>query len=325
MPKTKIILSTIAKDEGAYIAEWIFHHLKLGVDHIQVMVNKTSDSTREQLNNIARNHPVSVFEADELWTDSSLDIDSNIEADFLSKNRFQARALTTAYQYANAHGYDYAIFLDVDEFWYFSGYDNLSDFLQKNEYDYYRFRWFNLSGDKKPFKPALKAQLKGDFVPLNKIMLKTNIAQLVFKSPHAAKSPAISSEYKSNKDGLKACILHRYVRSEPEYIGMLYRGDVLHTTHGLKANRMGYDNQPEQSILVDSEALQSYKVELREFITNNKLDALIDQEQENVLARVTKVEEIFSKLKQSELDELNIFRNTRFQPDLPPIKFWKNN
>lgn len=38
---TKII--AVAKDEGAYLAEWIFYHLYKGFDEIEVLINRTTD------------------------------------------------------------------------------------------------------------------------------------------------------------------------------------------------------------------------------------------------------------------------------------------
>lgn len=41
----KIKLVAIAKDEAAYLPEWIFHHLYFGFDQIDIYVNNTSDNT----------------------------------------------------------------------------------------------------------------------------------------------------------------------------------------------------------------------------------------------------------------------------------------
>ena len=45
--KNKVKLVAIAKDEGAYLVDWIFHHLYFGFYAIDIYVNRTSDNTFE--------------------------------------------------------------------------------------------------------------------------------------------------------------------------------------------------------------------------------------------------------------------------------------
>ena len=47
MDKIKIKLVAIAKNEAAYLPQWIFHHLRLGVDSIDVYINGSSDNSVE--------------------------------------------------------------------------------------------------------------------------------------------------------------------------------------------------------------------------------------------------------------------------------------
>jgi len=54
----KIKLVAIAKDEAAYLPEWIYHHLHFGFDEIEVYVNFTTDNSYEVLAAIAKHHPV---------------------------------------------------------------------------------------------------------------------------------------------------------------------------------------------------------------------------------------------------------------------------
>ena len=37
----RVKLCAIAKNEGAYIADWVFHHLHFGFDAIEIWVNGT--------------------------------------------------------------------------------------------------------------------------------------------------------------------------------------------------------------------------------------------------------------------------------------------
>ena len=64
--KTKIV--AVAKDEGAYLAEWVHHHLFLGFDAIDIYINRTSDNSLEILHKISEKYPqVNYFTAD--WID----------------------------------------------------------------------------------------------------------------------------------------------------------------------------------------------------------------------------------------------------------------
>ena len=47
MDKIKIKLVAIAKNEAAYLPQWIFHHLRLGVDSIDIYINGSSDNSVE--------------------------------------------------------------------------------------------------------------------------------------------------------------------------------------------------------------------------------------------------------------------------------------
>ena len=62
----KLKLAALAKDEGAYLPEWIFHHLAFGVDEIEVYVNNTTDNSVAILDRITQHHPVKITQADKL-------------------------------------------------------------------------------------------------------------------------------------------------------------------------------------------------------------------------------------------------------------------
>ena len=58
---TRIRLCAIAKDEGAYLADWVFHHLHVGFDGIEVWVNGTRDHSVAILTAIRAEHPQVAF------------------------------------------------------------------------------------------------------------------------------------------------------------------------------------------------------------------------------------------------------------------------
>lgn len=103
----RVRLGAIAKDEGAHLLDWVFHHLHLGFDGIVVWVNGTSDPSVEILEAIAAVDPrVKVKVADALLAES-LDAGRN----------FQHRAYRRMAKRSRAAGFTHLAFLDVDEYW----------------------------------------------------------------------------------------------------------------------------------------------------------------------------------------------------------------
>ena len=100
----KVALVCIAKDEDEYIKEWIEYHKKLGFDNIFVFENNWRCKVKD-------------------------DIVTNIEFD---GDRKQIPAYNTFIERFR-YDYDWAAFIDVDEFIVLKKHDNIKDFL--NEYD----------------------------------------------------------------------------------------------------------------------------------------------------------------------------------------------
>ena len=100
-------LCAIARNEGPYLADWVFHHLHFGFEAIEVWVNATEDDSLELLERIGAVHPeVSGRLADELREDS------------IARGRiFQLRAYARAARKARRQGFTHVGFLDLDEYW----------------------------------------------------------------------------------------------------------------------------------------------------------------------------------------------------------------
>lgn len=60
----KIKLIAIAKDEAAYLPDWIFHHLYFGFDSIDIYVNNTTDNTNDLKLFLEKEHRVSFIDGD---------------------------------------------------------------------------------------------------------------------------------------------------------------------------------------------------------------------------------------------------------------------
>jgi len=99
----KIRLGAIAKDEAAYLPDWIFHHLHFGFDDIEVVVNNTRDNSIAILDKIAAHHPVKFCDLGETPIDG--------------RTSFQRRAYLELLKRARRDGVTHLMFLDIDEFW----------------------------------------------------------------------------------------------------------------------------------------------------------------------------------------------------------------
>ncbi len=106
-PMTRIKLAAIAKNEGAYLAEWIFHHLYIGVDEIEIWLNNCTDNSASILKQIAQNEPRVKFV-------ESTPIFRACEA---AKTSFQLVAYNTIFQTTKeSKSHTHIIFLDLDEY-----------------------------------------------------------------------------------------------------------------------------------------------------------------------------------------------------------------
>lgn len=66
----KIKLIAIAKDEAAYLPDWIFHHLYFGFDSIDIYVNNTTDNTNDLKLFLEKEHRVSFIDGDSFFDPS---------------------------------------------------------------------------------------------------------------------------------------------------------------------------------------------------------------------------------------------------------------
>ena len=319
----KIMLAAIAKDEAAYLPEWIAYHLALGVDHIRVFVNKLEDNTQRVLEKISKVAPVSIFNADVYWDASrELPIDKVTKASFLAKNHFQARSISRMYRMATLEGYDYLSSIDVDEFIYL-GNRSLAQFLDNvDDYRAARLQWFNVSGEAAEFDAPVRRKLVGDWAPLHKLVIPTGMGEKLFESPH--------DFARFNNEGCltfsevddPCCIIHRYHRSEMEYLSMLGRGDVLHTNYGVKSNRVGFDTNPRSELKVSSKLIDKYQSTLEQLITEADLVDELVEAREFVRLRAKNVEQRFMKIPAEEIARARMFDGTQLKPGSKVTKFW---
>ncbi len=247
MSKVKIV--AIAKDEGAYIAEWIFHHLYFGFDAIDVYVNRTTDNTCDILDAIAKKYP-NVNYTYVNWIDM-VDECVNIRMQHITyAQAFSAEQKNKVFSHI--------LFIDIDEFWTPLNFkDSIHDCISLiPEHTCISFQWFNILGEKTEFV-YLSQSVAGFYDPLVKSICSTNAdiekMQLhlpIFNQNEKFKGYFLSdgSRFVHSKNSHQVLdpsqtqtirqyvILHRMFRSEIEYISLLHRGNP-EKSNNIKLNR----------------------------------------------------------------------------------------
>ncbi|MBO1256397.1 glycosyltransferase family 2 protein [Alteromonas sp. 5E99-2] len=315
-PKIKII--AIAKDEGAYISEWIHHHLYFGFDAIEIHINRTSDNSIDIINTISNVYPeVSWQSAD--WVDMC-------SSDARKHMQFIVYASALAELRKNGE-FSHVFFLDIDEFWCPSDLTlKIQDYLLTFPSDHALFfEWLNDLGDLPEFS-SIPKNLKGNPSPLGKTLLPAN-ADIVEIRNHVSllkdKSkvrlangtlfqgrPKMQQALLKELSGLKdAFIYHRAHRSQLEYISLVFRGRPGNEFK-YKNNRAGLPNKdkPVDTVLFPDSAYALYQTSLQSFLQKVQVEDLLPEAIDYVKTRYVKsINNIKSGLQSNYEDMMKIF------------------
>ncbi|WP_160063873.1 glycosyltransferase family 2 protein [Psychromonas sp. L1A2] len=222
--ESKIKLIAIAKDEAAYLPEWIFHHLHFGFDAIDIYVNNTTDNTFE-LSNILKGF-------------SSVKL---LNGDVFFNNEAKSPQLTVyneAFLNAKNAGFSHVMFLDIDEFWTpVDMKSTIKNCLSSLDADVVSFGWLNKFENKK-FAPVIEAKITGEHHPLVKTIMSVNINiekldihNVTAKNAKYALSDGSTPIFTNTNQKLVSIdevkpyfIIHRMYRSSEEYVSLLGRG-----------------------------------------------------------------------------------------------------
>lgn len=300
----QVQLCAIAKDEGAYLAEWIFHHLHFGFDEIKILINDTSDDSVEIINRINSIYPSVTFENIDHLISSMQDEGDN--------NDFQVRAYQHAYKQVAKDPNQYLMFLDIDEFWTPIDFtSSIKDFLFSLELpDLVSFEWalkFNESLFGAPFNNELELVkelgVKSIFKTCNTVQ-RIDIHNSVIRSVDniLASGARHPRQYfglvdtKNQAMPLKtAFILHRVWRSEVEYIAHSFKKSNTNLYYSqvadgvsMKTNRKGYeysDFKQKVYFEISNDALEPYKHDFNNFVSQTDVALLIKESREQVLNR----------------------------------------
>jgi len=281
-PKVKLI--AVAKDEAAYLPEWIHHHLYLGFDAIDIYINRSSDNSWAMLSRLKESIPqLAFYSAD--WIDSCpAEVKRNLQYVVYAK-AFEENRLSG--------GFDYIMFLDIDEFWTPQNLQlTIQDSIIANDYPAsLSFSWINEHGSEQAFS-LLQATTTGQMSPLVKsaISLKAELREMSLHLPHLNTEPnllvdgdnfipdAVNREYLHNdlQHLRSVMIIHRMFRSPLEYVSLLSRGrpsDAL----PLKLNRGGYNKSAGSHVTysLNQEAYNAYSRSFEQFIIKTMVSALL--------------------------------------------------
>jgi hypothetical protein len=290
----------VAKDEGPYLAEWIFHHLHFGFDLIHVYINRTSDSSVAVLERIGQSYPQVTFEFID-WIDLC---DPGVSA------KLQTVAYAKELEQSRQQGMNWLLFLDIDEFWTPNDFATSVDrFVARTCVDGRPqpicHLWHCELGQHAPFTPLqrgagyeLSSHLKTLF-PLDGIDIRhVRVHHPIFGAEvtplDADGAPmtfdAQQSELASHSvvKPKSAYIIHRMYRSEQEYMALSLRGRPSQRRR-LKMNRPGYRSHRNVSIrhrfFWPEDEFRDYDHQRERFLAALDIESLITQDKADILAR----------------------------------------
>ncbi len=278
----KVKLVAIAKDEAAYLSEWIYHHLVFGFTSIEVYVNNTSDNSLELLSNISKKHPVKIIEADFLYEKHG--------------TGFQKAAYLDAYYRSKSDGTTYLMFLDIDEFWTPLDFKkDIKTYINEMKHpDVISFEWCFPNNESYIFDRPYKSKnqliknyhVKSIFSMQAKIddISVHNVISSDAKFVLADGSDFISDEVHKymvpldelKKDIYRPFILHRVTRSQIEYISLLGRGRPS-TKMKIKDNRWGFVSTRDEhaNFGVSEDLILLYNRNYASFIQHSNIESAI--------------------------------------------------
>lgn len=284
----------IAKDEAAYLHEWIFHHLHFGFDRIYVYLNRITDDSISIARSIADEYPSVNFEIIDWidWCQPSV--------------RKHIQDIVYSYHFSKAKKTDidvYTLYIDADEYWTPLDFKSTirEEHLAIGKPQMVSYEWLLENGHNKPFS------LLGDTLAyressLVKTLYKNSLTPRLFSAHKArikggykgvmangkrfsAQDERRQGRVSSEQSGLKrSFIVHRIMKSEIEYLCSLVRSNP-DSDLSIKMNRNGYvgQNQTGDVIEFDASLVDAYRQALAQFISDCGLSSLIEHARINYL------------------------------------------
>lgn len=307
---SRVKLCAIAMNEGPYLADWVFHHLRFGFDAVEVWVNGTRDPSLRILQLLgAADDRVQWRDADDLLDDS-----------IRRGKYFQYRAYAKLARKATREGYTHIAFLDLDEYWLPRDFaTGIHDFLPADaEVNVVSFPWYvDLPDPERPaFAHPLAGPLRVQPDPHVKSVVRLDDRATQFR-PHTARTASgrrllVRSPFPledeaaqqwgsfvppdhvpSASDELpEAFVLHAIHRSETEYVGSLtkvIRRSPSDSTY--RTNRRGFlpRSGPARGLDLPAPEVAAYLDALADHRVAAGVDDLVHEAEDDVRHRAESV------------------------------------
>lgn len=323
--KYKIKLIAIAKDEAAYLAEWVHHHLYFGVDAIHIAINNTTDGSTELLDKLGRDLPVTYSIEDELSRRHGAG--------------FQGRAYRKMAKQAKEEGFTHVLMLDIDEFWVARDFQtSIKQAVdQIGEADSYLFHWFKHCTESE-FSPCFKDKIIGGSSPLVKSLLSLESGYGMIREHNAygdlCYKTAEGKNYlfdKENKTRIRIdvgrklilqdlpfVVIHRMYRSQIEYVSLLVRGRP--NGNLIKDNRHGYGVKKSlnDEFVVSQDKLRPYYDSLDKMVKDAAIKKDIDKAKVFVENRYKNALSVFKRSDLS-IEDLLALKKVLLYIDIPEV------
>lgn len=333
----------IAKNEAAYLAEWIYHHLYFGFEKLEIHINRSTDNSFEYATAFDDDDRVEIVDANEFFDKCN----GNPQVEVYKK----------ALNEAKNERYSHILFIDIDEFW--TPVDlttSINAFVSQSEnFDVLCFEWANKIEATDPFVQTVESPLelsKGRHV---KSLISANVLPKKLTA-HSVNNPSLlyrladGDIFDGRKDNFAlvapsvmkepvkpAFIIHRMFRSQLEYVALLGRGrpNSRHKAEGttsLKSNRNGYGIATNRvNVTFDAASLDAYKVYMSENLTKEPIVSIVETGRIHVKQSFNNVLQIIENAPASEaeliskvltrvtlpevIDAHNVFKSKNFNAD----------
>ncbi|MCR8722003.1 glycosyltransferase family 2 protein [Pseudomonas syringae] len=309
----KIKLAAIAKDEGAYLPQWIYHHFAFGFDEIEIWLNNTTDVSEPMLTALIEHYGADVikFRNADSFLKQCLEEDLPFQQRVYSKIYFETVLESTC---------SHIIFLDLDEFWVPKNFrSSIKDYIGESaSFDALSFQWvidspdhfknvfsppfsnINIVQKNRHLKTLVKVTTRMEELSIHNHSIYEGLYlldnKIVFSEDDAEetqnKSLAPIDFFEENKSSLNddAFIFHQINRSSVEYLSSLLRGRGHKNDNNVfKVNRTGYlpdvDSGPSVLFKIDAARLEKYDSGFEKFLHDTGIRSLLTEAKRFIFAR----------------------------------------
>lgn len=305
----KVKLVAVAKNEAAYIPEWVYHHLYFGFDAIEIFYNGCTDNTAD-LQALLPTDKVRLICADR-------DFENNIKSPQIIIYRKALKA-------AHRQGFTHVMFLDLDEFWLPLDFSTSIKAMVEDtpQFDLMSFPWRNKVEETLFERPVVKETVVETAQQIKTLF--SSYLRPVAMNPHNTIDRGLTRLHESGKEfpvfdkvfaqvpknlaPERALVVHRKFRSEKEYVAMLSRGRPINAGRvrsQFKDNRSGYtDRRQRETIHAPEAAFEKYSTWMDSKLTEPALAEAIEHARNLVLQRYQQVLKDIASAPQSEAETI---------------------